>query len=539
MQDEEFLDLFKPKKTAEDRDDNVPVEQSSSPAGDAMGATQPSPSHAPPEAGLHEADYTWDVEPDVERLPPGSATQGCSPRVVGMIMGGGCLVIILLAIIVFALLQIFGKDKDTPPTATPTRVIDVFTPPPPTPLPPVTESPLVVPLVSSGDVRVPIALPEQLSVGEAVFDIQAVRAPANTWPEAPSSNDVAAWAYGTVVNYVVQLASTPENQALLSALQVGDSLHLHMSTGLILNFNVSEISNDVADEAALFRQVSPRLTLSLPAGAGSASRTVVSAPFFDDEAGEKSLPTGTVAGLVGIPVDQGPVRVTVIETYQVAAGDAGLPAGMGYLLIDLAVENIGTTVLETEFFQSFVIDAAGERYPLTIPAGQFTHNGLPTDPLAPGEKVIGSAGYLLPDSPGEQVQWAFNPLPGSDHWVVVPLSFDLPDATPTPEPPPPVGFATVSIDPDNGVFVDSRDNLLIVGLEIENISEGVVYVTEDDISLTSTGGEFRLETAAPFLPWTIEAGAYRLFELHFELPSTRDALLDVLGYTFSIDNIGD
>lgn len=537
MQDEEFLDLFKPKKTAGDRDDHVPVEGASSPAGDAMGATQPSPSHVPPDAGLHEADYTWDVEPDVERLPPGSATQGCSPRVVGMLMGGGCLVIILLAVFAFALLQIFGKDNEAPPTTMPTRLIDIFTPPP-TPLPPVTESPLVVPLVSSGDVRVPIALPEQLSIGETIFDVQAVRTPANTWPAAPSSNAVAAWAYGTVVNYILQLAPTPENQALLSALQVGDSLHLHMSTGLVLNFNVSEINNDAADEADLFRQVSPRLTLSLPAGAGSISRTVVSAPFFDDEAGAKSLPTGTVAGLVGIPVDQGPVRVTVLEAYQVAAGDAGLPAGMGYLLIDLAVENIGATVLETEFFQSFVIDVEGERYPLTIPSGQFTHNGLPTDPLAPGEKVIGSAGYLLPDSPGQQVQWAFNPVPGSDYWVVVPLSFDLPDATPTPEPPPPVGFATVGIDPD-GVFVDSRDDLLIIGLEIENISEGVVYVTEDDISLTSTDGEFRLETAAPLLPWTIEAGAYRLFELQFELPSTRDALLDVLGYTFSIDNIGD
>jgi hypothetical protein len=101
-----------------------------------------------------------------------------------------------------------------------------------------------------------------------------------------------------------------------------------------------------------------------------------------------------------------------------------------------------------------------------------------------------------------------------------------------------VGFATVNIDPD-GVFVDSRNDLLIIGLEIENISQGVVQVTENDISLSSSGGEFVLETAAPLLPWTIEAGDYRLFELQFELPSTRDALLDVLGYTFSIDNIGD
>ncbi len=544
MHDEEFLGLFKPKAPAGDkapvgdRDDNVPSEQPS-PVGDAMGATQPSPSYIPSsDTASQQGDYTWQVEQDVEQLSPDSAAPGCTPRVVGTAMAVGCAIIILVAFILFALTQILGKGGDKPATATPTRSLDIFTPPPPTPLPPVTESPLVIPLVSSGDVRVPIALPEHFSIGETVFDIQAVRAPANAWPEAPTSGDVAAWAYGTVVNYIIQLAPTPENQALLSALQVGDSLHLQMSTGLILNFNVSEINNDVADEAALFRQVSPRLTLSLPAGAGSVLRTVVSAPFFDDEAGEQSLPTGSVAGLVGVPVDQGPVRVTVIEVYQMAAGEAGLPAGMGYLLIDLAVENIGALVLETEFFQSFVIDATGERYPLTIPAGQFTHNGLPTEPLSPGEKVIGSVGYLLPDGPGGQVQWAFNPLPGSDNWVVVPLSFDLPKVTPTPQPAPPVGFATVSIDPD-GVFVDSRNDLLIIGLEIENISQGVVQVTENDISLSSSGGEFALETAAPLLPWTIEAGDYRLFELQFELPFTSDALLDVLGYTFSIDNIGD
>jgi hypothetical protein len=93
------------------------------------------------------------------------------------------------------------------------------------------------------------------------------------------------------------------------------------------------------------------------------------------------------------------------------------------------------------------------------------------------------------------------------------------------------------VDPE-GVFVDHRNDLLVIGLEIENISGGVVTVTEDDVSLTSSGGEFSLDIAAPLLPWTIESGDYRLFELYFELPFTNDALLDVLGYTFSIDNIG-
>jgi hypothetical protein len=377
-----------------------------------------------------------------------------------------------------------------------------------------------------------------LTIGEATFAVEAVRSPASDWPDAPAAGDVAAWAYGTVINYILRLSPTPENQALLSELQVADSLYLHMSTGLILNFSVHEITSDIiTDSATLLRQASPRLTLALFPGDDTTAPTVVSAAFYDDESSEQTLPTGAVAGLVGTPVDQGPVRVTVLEAYQVAAAEAGLPGGTGYLLIDLAVENIGTAVLETEYFQSFVSDAAGERYPLTIPAGQFTHYGLPVAPLAPGEKVIGSVGYLVPDGPGGQVHWVFNPLPGSEHWVVVPLAYDLPASTPTPEPPQPVGFARVTVDPE-GVFVDHRNDLLVIGLEIENISGGVVTVTENDVSLTSSGGEFFLDSTAPLLPWTIESGDDRLFELYFELPFTNDALLDVLGYTFSIDNIG-
>jgi len=263
----------------------------------------------------------------------------------------------------------------------------------------------------------------------------------------------------------------------------------------------------------------------------------VSAPFFNDEAGELTLFSEAAVGLVGTLVNQGPVRVTVIEVYQVAAGEAGLPAGTGYLLADLKIENVGQTVLEPEFFQTFVIDTAGERYPLTMLAEQFTHYGIPTESLAPGETVIGSMGYLVSRSSEGEVRWAFNPLPGSDHWIIVPLSFDLPLATPTAESPP-VGFARVTVDTDD-VFIDKTDGLLDIGLRIENISDGVVQVTESDISLSSwTDGELPLVAPAPPLPWAVEPRELELFQLQFELPTADSALLEVLGHTFSIENLG-
>lgn len=509
--DEEFLGLFKPK------------DQESA----TTGGSVPEPVAEAPDEVVSEPDEVEIV--GVAREP--------TWRTVGMFVGGGCLLLLLTAVVVFAFVKVFGDrggeagGRDTP---TPTQFIVVE----PTPTVAVAVSPLIVPLISSSDVHVPVALPERLTIGEKVLLVQVVNTPAGTWPGAPVTNDTVAWAYGTVVNYVFTLAPTAENVALLSALQVGDALSLHMSTGLVLNFDVDEVTTGATDETAFFEQTSPRLTLTLLAADEVAQRTVVSAAFFDDEAGEAPLLSEAAAGMVDIPVDQGPVRVTVFEAYQVAAGEAGLPPGTGYLLVDFAVENIGTQVLQAGHFQTFVSDAQGERYPLTVPAGQFAHHGLPSEPLAPGETVIGSAGYLLPASSEGQVRWAFNPLPGSDNWVLVPVPYELPASTPSPAPPPPAGFARVTVDP-NDVFVDRGDGELIVQIKVENISDGVVVVTAEDVGLSSyPGGEATLVSAGPLLPWTIEPGELKLFELHFELPSDDPVLLSVLGYTFEIGNVG-
>jgi hypothetical protein len=554
--DKEYLELFKPK-TDEPSDDSTPQEPARA-AGDAAsqgadarpleealaqvadepGATQP----AQPAGDDLAAAGQETQEPPLEPLPAGPGGPGCTLRTVGLFAGGGCLLVILLAVVVFAFYQVFVRkegDDDlqgtpTPSTPMPTQPVALT----PSPTVAVAESPFIVPLVSSDDVRVPVALPERLRVGEAVFAVQAVNAPAGAWPDVPVAGDTAAWAYGTVVNYILGLSPTPENRDLLSALQGGESLSLHMSTGLILNFNVDEVTTDATDQAAFFEQVSPRLTLALLAE-DPAQRTVVTAAFFDDEAGDEGVFSEAIAGVVGTTVDQGPVRVTVLEAYQVAADEAGLPPGTGYLLVDFAVENVGTDVLETTHFQTFVSGAAGERYPLTALAEQFAHNGTPTEPLAPGETVIGSLGYLVPDSPEGQVQWAFNPLPGSDNWVTVPLPYDLPPPPPTPEPPPPVGFALVTVN-SGDVFVDRDDDLLDIGLEIENISDGVVQVTEDDVGLNSwIDGDLSLIAPAPPFPWTIEPDGSDFFQLQFELPSADSALLSVLGYTFSIENLGN
>jgi hypothetical protein len=560
--DEEYLDLFKPKAGPSD-EGQVPEPGD---RGDSTGSSSTDPEEwrpvepldRPDEGGWEsvratEAETRWgEAEPLADQdyagedyvaassrvEPPVAATSDSDRilRTLGMLLGGGCLLMLLMAVVAFAFYQVFvrrGGDDEPRGTPTPTQLVAVS----PSPTVAIAESPVLVPVVSSSDVRVPIALPQSLIIGEAAFTVQAVQAQAGTWPDVPPAGDIVNWSYGTVVNYVFGLAPTSENVEIISTLQVDARLSLYMSTGVILNFNVNEIITGPTDTSTLFEQVSPRLTLALLTDDPS-QRTVVTATFFGDEVGEPEVLSGAAVGLVGTPVDQGPARVTLMETYQVVAGEAGLPSGAGYVLVDLRVENLGTTVLEPEVFQTFLSDEAGERYPLTILAEQFAHYGMPTEPLAPGETVIGSLGYLVAGSPEGQVRWLFNPLPGSDFWVIVPISYIFPSATPTTEPPPAVGFARVTIDTDD-VFIDREDGLLDIGLRIENISEAVVQVTEEDVSLSSwTDGDLPLVAAAPLLPWTVEPGSLQLFQLQFSLPTADSALLSVLGYTFSIENLG-
>jgi hypothetical protein len=562
--DEEYLDLFKPKvgPSAEsasqvpgpgdgedvtdtspaDTEEWRPVEPLDRPDAGGREFVQPTEEEPPPvwEEPIVGQDK---VEEDYVRTasgfePPVAARGDTDPtlRTLGMIAGGGCLLIVLTAVVVFAFYQVFvrrGGDDEPRDTPTPTQLVAVT----PSPTVALAEPPVLVPVVSSSDVRVPVAFPERLTISETVFTVQAVQASAGTWPAVPTTGDTVNWSYGTVVNYVFGMAPTIENVEMLAALQVDARLSLHMSTGVILNFNVDEITTGSTGGASFFDQTSPRLTLALLTDDPS-QRTVVTASFFEDEVGEVELFSGAAIGLVGTPVDQGPMRVTILEIYQANAGEAGLPPGTGYLLVDLRVENVGTTVLEPEVFQTFVSDEAGERYPLTLLAEQFAHYGVPTEPLAPGETVIGSLGYLVAGNPEGQLRWGFNPLPGSDYWVIVPMAYDSPPAAPTSEPPPAVGFARVTVDTDD-VFVDRDDGLLDIGLRIENISEGVVQVTEEGVSLSSwTDGELPLVAAAPLLPWTVEPGDLQLFQLQFELPTADTALLSVLDYTFSIENLG-
>lgn len=529
-QDREYLGLFKPKEEIPPEDPpRTPKSDSSSASeqvepediGPAVVDAEPWESTAIPVEPMIDADGGID-----NRI-----------RMIGVAAGGGCLLFMLLAVVVFAFFQVFSRQGGEEeianiPTATTALVTATLEP-----TPPIVESPIPAPIVSSTDVRVPLNFPERLAIGESSFGVQPVKVSTGSWPSVPATIDTVNWAFGTVVNYIMSMSPAQRNLDMISRLAPDDTLSLYTSTGAILHFAVREVTIGLVEDPTRFAQTSPRLTLVVWAD-DPAQRVVVSAAYRDDEFQDVELFTTAVIGLVGTPVEQGPVRITVLDVYQVTGEEIGLHYSTGYLLMDVQVENIGNETLESSLWWTFVTDTANKRYPVAVLAEQYANYGSPGDALAPGETVIGSVGYLVPENPEGEVRWVFNPQPGSDLWVVVPLSYDLPPPPPTSVPESAPGFVVVAIE-TNDVFVNRDDGLLDVVLRVQNTSSGAVVITREDVNLSTwTDGEVVLVAPAPQLPWRIEPGELKLFQLQYRLPTADTALLSVKGYSFSIENLG-
>ncbi|RMF29583.1 MAG: hypothetical protein D6759_13600, partial [Chloroflexi bacterium] len=262
-------------------------------------------------------------------------------------LGGTAALILLTLLVCWAGWRLTRRlqGKGAPPTLGP------IASPRPTSTPAAQEipltSPMIVPLVSSQDVRAAPAIPITLRVNGRTFPIEPDYRAGAGWPAPPTVPEQARWASGTLVNYLIGLAPDEENRALLEGLEEGNELILEMSTGVRLRFQVQGPAGPPENEAALLAQNKPGLTLVLLTEEPQ-QRLVVTAGYAGEET---SLPPELVAapqGEVGEQVQTASVRVSVLETRVVRAAEAGLPPGSAYYLVDFSVENIGRQVLDPD-----------------------------------------------------------------------------------------------------------------------------------------------------------------------------------------------
>lgn len=326
-----------------------------------------------------------------------------------------------------------------------------------------------------------------------------------------SDSDKAEWVYGTLINYVVGLAATQDNNDMLEALSEADAIELGLSNGSSLKFRyagrqfVSPTSTDV------FAQQRPGLTLVL-IGENSDQRLVVNADYVSDFEVGQAVPS-TVAQ-INTPIELGGVRVTVLSG-RLVYNAPGLPVGSAFYLVDFTAENVGSDALAVDDFFVELQDYASVKYPVSADASALGPNPAPKGQLLPGIAATFTAGFQVPTNvTGPVLVWNFKPSASfkAQASVAVPLI----GPTPTPDP-----RSQVTVQVTQAYFSLDQSEMIIVG-GVGNASTAAITLNPSDVSLSTPDGVFAaLNSSEPLLPTTLQPGQNQTFTWRFSrLPST-------------------
>jgi hypothetical protein len=418
---------------------------------------------------------------------------------------------LLAVIVVVVLLLRGGGDGDTEP-ATPTPSLSPL---------PVVECETII---SSGAVQVAASLPITLSVSGESIPVVPVMLDEHGWSYQAEYSGKAVWICGTVVNYVLGLEPTRDNERLLESLSAGDLIGLTLANGTGFLFRYDDASEVfAADASSIFDQSEPAVTLLVEVDDG-----VVLAVRAEYETASEPLQPVVVGEALGLytPVQVGNARLTVVSAH--ARQDVpGLLQGTMYYLVELEVANVGEVSLETSLFNMVLEDSIGNQYLLSPPASAVGDYGPLQGTIAPGSLLNGTAGYLVPETlAGPTLVWTFSPKPTSGEVAQVRIPYEA-------EPfDPGLVYVTVS----DAFLSTGGDELVIVG-EIRNTTSSALIVSASDIRLSSSAGMGNLRMAAPFLPWTVEPGETQVIELQYDPPGAATALLTMLGFSFEISGL--
>ncbi|MCX7683374.1 MAG: DUF4352 domain-containing protein [Anaerolineae bacterium] len=444
--------------------------------------------------------------------------------VVLPLAGGISLLLLAAALLLFlGLRPLLVKEKETVLPGAPLEIVKLT----PTPMTTVTASPLPVPpvscevIISNGTVQVAASPPVSITAGGRSLRVATFNPDAG-WSYPAGYTGVAAWACGTVVNYVIILEGNAENEALLSGLRPGDEIGMRLSSGTTLLFRFIERRETTAGDPRALEQVRPRVTLIME----KEGRWQVATADYVSEV-EGAQPQAGIPAQPGQPVRIGEVQVTLLKGYPLQRqGD--LPPGTMYYLIEFSLQNIGAASLDADTFNMQLQDSVGNVYLPSPQAAALGENGPLAGAIAPGTTVQGTVGYLVPETmAGPTLSWIFAPGPAAETWASVNIPYQ-PALTPSAP-----AQAEVTLNEDS-TFLSSGGSLLVIGGEIRNVGGEPLTVEVDDIKLTSSAGIGELRSAAPPLPWVIEPGQSQIIELQYETPDAPTALLTLLGYSFEI-----
>ncbi len=366
-----------------------------------------------------------------------------------------------------------------------------------------------IPVVQENNTPLKPVTPLELDIAHHSFSVVAVVPEEGRWPIPAKDATVAVWLYGTVVNYVIGVPYTTSTESLLAGLSGGDRITLTLDNGTNLVFGSPQAQRIAATDTSPMEQQQPGLTLVLLGGEQS-SRLVVQARYLPDET------IATTAQQVN------GVTVEVLKSGVVEDG-----VDTRHFVVEYRIKNEGDTELDTALFEMILEDGDGHRYPQNQDVTAQGEHGSLQGTLAPGDEMLGSAGYLIPRSTNPPLTWVFRPdptLPDAAREV-------LPYTQPAPLPPQP----QVEM---KSAFVDGARNVIVIDGVIYNHGESPLTVTRDDLSLTSSSGSSSLQAITPLPPWTIESGGKVEFEVQFSRPANVSSVLfEALGFSFQLEGL--
>ncbi len=313
-----------------------------------------------------------------------------------------------------------GEPAETEVAAaviTPTLTIDIGASP--TPLPTL-EAEMLADIVDSSGVRTGLVVPRTLEIKGVTFVVQPVQIDSGDWT-LPYEERAASWVYGTVINYVMGIAASESNKALLSALKPGDQLLLRTSTGPAYRFSYADTVWVAPHASEVFRQNRPGLTLVLLEDSGTEQRAVVRASYVpDSELGLDANYIEIKAALGETVTLDNVARVTTLNSRLLAR--PGAPPGYIYQAVDYQVRNIGEVELASSSFRHH-LEAGGVTYPVIAVPHEDNPYPLIPEVLAPGATFTTTAVYAVPETAlVTGVAWEFSPGPaGSKVRVRLPL----------------------------------------------------------------------------------------------------------------------
>lgn len=382
------------------------------------------------------------------------------------------------------------------------------------------------------DTPVPPGIPNRLTIRNVTFDVVILRPDeGDGWDIDPAAAQTAYWAAGTLVNYVIGVPATKDNQATIASLRQGDLILLDTSIGT-LHYRVSHSETVRVDEPVSLRdQSNPQLTLMLlgDSGVGSDLRQAVIAAYTD-EGTANSLTT------LGAVINLGDVRVRTLSARLVPGANVGLPAGQNYYQVNVEISSLITRVLDAAQFTAQLVDANGARYPVSEAASSADGGlGWTRGALSPGQTITATSGFQVPVGlPGPRLEWNFAVEANTPYIARVTLPYEQivvePTAQPTEAPIAEVSLLNVNISPEG-------NELRIVGT-VRNLTNRFLPVSLRDFSLESGGNLTALNASLPALPWSITPGETLAFQLTFSRPpGGQPAIFRMFDQAFEISGL--